>query len=665
MESDDILKEPFRRMVFTTTGSYMTNQQDGLADLKKKIINMGGVYDSGVKANTKYIIVFNTANSEKIHHVLFNRHDIILLLPDFVESVHSKWIKGDNIEIEDELRKGLLKPFKGHFVCATNFENEEDRVEIEKLVTENGGQFSRNLHQNITILVTPRIMGVKCEYAVKWNIPLVSPSWVYDSMKSYIPIDPVFYAFNGSTALPGPVRTFDPTMNLIPDDYFSANDDQIIQTKVIQKRKINDVQWKQLMPAPAKRIKKRTGGALWKDEDDEEELREKQKELEQEYKTAYENHLINNIEGHKLTETADDKKGIFFGTCFYLYGFDAKKIERLKSAVIPHGGSVTDDIDNEYITHALIYSQIEYSAIPTHFHAKTFLLKTEWIIETSLEKKSLDNDSFWGNVIRYRNLADFSNLEITISGFKGVELMHIEKLIKMLGATYQPVLKPNSSPSKIEKILISTPGSNKEMYARRWNIPVVGVEWLWYCADYGIKAPLEKWLIPESSQSLKKKSLQKDSNTNNAKDIKNVNNIKNKPAVKEPSAAGFTKEEILQMKKDLLRRSPNPNTLAENNARRKSKSSLSTLSSKSSSPSPSYVTPLPGSRSSKNLESSNGPTKINDKTDYPQIGYQDLQSLRDKQILLNALGAPDDTMNSFTQETKPAEDSMSHDMMLR
>ena len=73
-------------------------------------------------------------------------------------------------------------------------------------------------------------------------------------------------------------------------------------------------------------------------------------------------------------------------------------------------------------------------------------------------------------------ILDLDNIAISITGFSGPDLLHIERLISLLGAQYYSNLTRRRS-------LLLTPDRNitgpKMTKAREWGIPVVSVDWLW------------------------------------------------------------------------------------------------------------------------------------------------------------------------------------------
>jgi hypothetical protein len=74
------------------------------------------------------------------------------------------------------------------------------------------------------------------------------------------------------------------------------------------------------------------------------------------------------------------------------------------------------------------------------------------------------------------------NIAISITGFSGADLLHVERLITLLGADYYRNLTRRRS-------LLLTPeneiSGQKILKAKEWKVPVVRVGWLWQVISRG------------------------------------------------------------------------------------------------------------------------------------------------------------------------------------
>jgi DNA replication regulator DPB11 len=76
----------------------------------------------------------------------------------------------------------------------------------------------------------------------------------------------------------------------------------------------------------------------------------------------------------------------------------------------------------------------------------------------------------------------FEKFIVNSTGVANIDLLHVSKAIRLLGAKYDQVLKPGIS------VLLCNPnkaGEDKLRHAREWRIPAVSIEWLWACVRIG------------------------------------------------------------------------------------------------------------------------------------------------------------------------------------
>jgi DNA replication regulator DPB11 len=75
-------------------------------------------------------------------------------------------------------------------------------------------------------------------------------------------------------------------------------------------------------------------------------------------------------------------------------------------------------------------------------------------------------------------IEEFRDLTINSTGFEGIDLLHLSKLVRLAGATYNEILQPS-----ITVLVCNTTRANpeKQRHAGSWGIPVVSDRWFWAC----------------------------------------------------------------------------------------------------------------------------------------------------------------------------------------
>lgn len=289
---------------------------------------------------------------------------------------------------------------------------------------------------------------------LKYRFCFVHKNWVLDSLKAQAYLNPKNYILSVYDPSKIKVRKFNINSSLLPKNYNEYSVSTSQKPVPLLKRKLINDQWNELSST-----KKRA-------------TLSKASTLETTYNGSSK---INSTTGNAIN------KLIFDNCVFFLFGYDKKKNAILKTVAESNGGRIVSDENDPKLTHIIINSTLHVKNIPDYSLWKSrrnIIVGTEWLIERSIDKKRVVND-VWGSFIEARDLPDFQDLNISISGFKGTELLHIERLISVLGGNYCPLFNSEKD------LLVAVPGSTKEPYAKKWNIPVVGPEWLWKSALLG------------------------------------------------------------------------------------------------------------------------------------------------------------------------------------
>jgi DNA replication regulator DPB11 len=90
-------------------------------------------------------------------------------------------------------------------------------------------------------------------------------------------------------------------------------------------------------------------------------------------------------------------------------------------------------------------------------------------------------------------IPDFQEMHICSTGFSGLDLLHLSKLVNIMGATYDEYLTPNAS-----VLICNDPNSvnpEKLRHTFGWGIPTVSADWLWISIQAGYKKPFESYLL--------------------------------------------------------------------------------------------------------------------------------------------------------------------------
>ena len=122
------------------------------------------------------------------------------------------------------------------------------------------------------------------------------------------------------------------------------------------------------------------------------------------------------------------------------------------------------------------------------------MLVTDLWVERCLYRKQFEEPqaSVTNTPFRKFPIAAFKDLTICSTGFQGIDLVHMSKAVKLMGATYDEFFTPKAS---VLLCNAGTPGNEKLFHAQLWAIPAVKAEWLWKCIRGAESYPFGPYLV--------------------------------------------------------------------------------------------------------------------------------------------------------------------------
>ncbi|ODV96919.1 hypothetical protein PACTADRAFT_48708 [Pachysolen tannophilus NRRL Y-2460] len=483
------------------------------------IKSMGGEHFNHLMSDVNYLIV-GDRDTEKYRYSVRNRADIKFIRPNAILKIHEAWISGDDssINIDD-----YLLPIFDHLnICLSRLNNHSMKQKIIELVEQNGGSITDSLTVNNHCVITNEKKGKRYDKALIWQIPTVGPIWIYDSIKRKAALEFKYYDISKletseigkeSCLVWEKLENFN-NIDIKTNKRKLNQDNNDITTLKIPKKRENNL-WGDIMGNVRPPSKKIIENKIW----DEVNINNNNEEEEEKFENLTTKSNIN----RPIQEEQDQQiSQLFLGFNFAIYGYDEwKKISTLIKVIRSHCGEVSvspenDDkilLNDQTITHFLIPSTFEISKLPQKFlefiNKYDIKLITEWFIERCLHYNEIKYDKW---ILPIKNINLKFNLKICISGFSGIELLHIVKLIKLLGCEYCETLNSSrdlliinlsiiglnakNSPKlfsyKYPEIISCksiktgiTSTKNKINACKNWHIPIVSVAYLMEIGDQG------------------------------------------------------------------------------------------------------------------------------------------------------------------------------------
>ncbi|SGZ49114.1 CIC11C00000004025 [Sungouiella intermedia] len=464
-------------------------------EIGNKIVALGGTHYTDLMSSVQYLVV-GKRNTEKYRYSIRYRHDMVFLTEEAVTEIHSRWVAGHDYGLDlDTFR---LPVFLNFTVCVARVEKPSSQElvklfgekfrnppsgkfqlepknafkadEIIRVMSMLGAKVSTTLTPTCDVLVGTDTAGRRYTMANEWKIPAVHPLWVFDSCLRGAALDLDDYVVNCEVG------------NLYNNG--SSHTAQIIRD------------------------------STWDDPGSEDE------------KGSQANGTKNNKVSRETAQSEYDtgtlESLLFLGFKFLPVGYLIPQQKVLKKVVESHHGEIADSGDDDTITHILLLvkngpqANLMLSALSSgtkrRVHSKDIQVVTDWFIERSIYYNEARQDNWSKPLQGLVPLA--TRYKVCVSGFTGVELLHIEKLVGYLNLEFCEVLNSNrdlliinvnlfkkaflkNSPELFEykhKDILNCPvysngeasrsvatlsSKNKINAAKKWNIPIVSIAYLW------------------------------------------------------------------------------------------------------------------------------------------------------------------------------------------
>ncbi|KAF4624164.1 hypothetical protein G7Y89_g14009 [Cudoniella acicularis] len=522
-------------------------------------VQMGAIHTLDLTLDVTHLIV-GDYNTPKYRYVAKERPDVKPMTTKFIEAARELWINDQEIDLESLEKEHLLPTLHSLKFSMTGCDNPEERLEIAEQVKANGAAYEGDLTRHITHLISFRTEGAKYKAAKTWRIRIVSIEWLRDSLergmildeKLYDPVLPLEERGKNAWDKTKPKRT---SLGKRSRDENSTGTEagkrKLRRTASAKLNSQSERIWGDIVGAGNFTEVARSG--VWETSDEPTQPNEPSDPKKQKQQPEI------SIR-QPLEEIKQEIGGIFSGCLFYLHGFEAKKTQVLCDHLLPHGAEVTDTLEpgknrpiNLFIIvpHDLPIS--EYPNPPQHEASVETV--TVWWVERCLHHKKFmaPSEHIVGRPFSIFPIEGFASMTISSSAFTGIDLLHVKKVVELLGAKYSEDMTPHSS------VLVtkSMAGLRKDKYdhAQEWNVPIVKANWLWDCIEAGSRLPLQKYRcrsqkrkdsLPDTARASSRRSQSRDprrddrSQTAEAnKTLSRADSVSSKQAAKPAASSGM------------------------------------------------------------------------------------------------------------------------------
>ncbi|KAK1751282.1 S-M checkpoint control protein rad4 [Echria macrotheca] len=523
--------KPFRGVVVCCTSI----PPDLRTDISNKTAELGGVHKYDLTPDCTHLIV-GEYDTPKYRHVAKERPDVKPMDAAWIEAVRDLWMQDADIDFDALEAQWQLKTFERSgseptpdggepqrrrlICCMTGFEDPDVRQEIIERVRANGGIYTGDLTKQVTHLVACKAEGRKYHAAKNWGLHTVSIEWMKDSIargmildeKCYDPILP--QDKRGVGAWNKKTITRSVSLGKRSRDPATGQDDgkrKLRKTASVKLTNQRENLWGDILGKPqiveaAPVVKPEPANPT-----------QPAPTIPVEYTTSQMQSLGSKPMDTQMTRISsfgppDD--GRVFASCgFYVHGFSEQKTAVVVGAVSSLGGLVCHSLDDlasasgaQLSCRFLVVPQTSTAESHPQIPENVDII-TEFYIERCMHKKYFFNpaDHVFGRPFPAFPISGFEGLTVCTAGFTGVDLNHMDKALRQLGAKYEERFTADSS------VLICLSLSNvrpeKLQLALKWKVPVVKADWLWECISTGFNLPITKFLFADLRQNVTSENL--------------------------------------------------------------------------------------------------------------------------------------------------------------
>ncbi|KAJ5677740.1 uncharacterized protein N7477_003373 [Penicillium maclennaniae] len=486
---------------------------------------MGASERPDLTSDVTHLLVGAT-DSPKYKFVARERNDVAVLKPEWIEAVRQAWMQAEDMDIRALEEQYKLPTFFNLTLCITGFSDMAFRTEMHDRAVDNGAEFRKDLTKSVTHLIARNTEGEKYRFATQWNIKVVTVKWFHDSLERGMILDEEKYhpmlpleeqgvgAWNRSIpaakAHSGKERsaTTDNASNPRPRKKLR----RAASTKLVGQ---NENIWGDIIGAGFANSETTDQGTVQTGNSV-----EKPKPFIQAAKSfASETTFNETAETHDQPETLQKiPEGFLHGSYFFINGFSPRQMSVLRHHLQFNGAQCVETL-SEFSRPSIpktgqgLYIIVPYkthrSEIPsTDDLAFECEVVTDMWLERCLDARALvpPESHVASTPFPKFPLPGLSGMRICSTGFARIDLLHLSKLVELMGATYDEYLTSKAS------VLIcndpQTASHDKLRHTTEWGIPAVSADWLWISIQSGQKKPFEPYVVrrytTQSSGSMSK-----------------------------------------------------------------------------------------------------------------------------------------------------------------
>ncbi|OKP14432.1 S-M checkpoint control protein rad4 [Penicillium subrubescens] len=433
---------------------------------------MGAIERPDLTADVTHLLVGAT-DSPKYKFVARERNDVTVLRPEWIEAVRQSWMQGGDTDIQALVKQYELPTFFGLTICITGFSDMAFRTQMHDMTVENGAEFRKDLTKSVTHLVSRSTEGEKYKFATQWNIKVVTVKWFHDCIERGMILDEDKY----HPRLP------------LEEQGLGAWDRTIPMNAKLQLGRARPAASDSSSnPRPRKKLRRTASTKL---------IGQNENIWGDIIGAGFANEVAESRNARSegpvterpkpFIQAAKSFKGVLRHHLEFNAAHCVDSLTEFSSPSIPKTGQGL---------FVMVPYKTPRSEVPsTDDMAFECEVVTDMWLERCLDARALvpPESHVASTPFPKFPIPGFSGMRICSTGFARIDLLHLSKLVDLMGASYDEYLTSKAS------VLIcndpQTASHDKLRHTSEWGVPAVSADWFWISVQTGQKKPFDPYIV--------------------------------------------------------------------------------------------------------------------------------------------------------------------------
>lgn len=196
--------KPLLNLTFCPTGF---NDEDTSRSVSKKILKLGGFYSRDLTRQANVLVIGKTRQTNKYRFTVRYRHDVVFIDLQTIDTLYERWLAGDDITQSGSLKPGIssteniLNLLRSRYsappladfyifigrIASYPVDQLESMCQAMKCYKCNSSHFVKDCKgrhdQKTVVFISDTLQGARVQAAIEQGIPIVHYKWILDCQR--------------------------------------------------------------------------------------------------------------------------------------------------------------------------------------------------------------------------------------------------------------------------------------------------------------------------------------------------------------------------------------------------------------------------------------------------------------------------------------------------